>query len=263
MGFERNDLARLVHTRPLPAHAKHRRHGRAVDVGVQKPDAVAQLRQRDGEVGGDRRLAHAALAGRHGHEVPHARRDLRRVFLRRVQHVEAEVDGRAVDQNVHRHVRAKRLVNDALDGVGHVAGERRAFAGHDDGERHRPCRVVHRQAFDKAEADDVVAGRRLFDLAEGVEDGFGREEHRAGGFLGQRPTRLPRSVESERVLLRGRRGIGLVVVGLGQFGQILQLLSAYDEQFRVQLGFNPNRNRVFDQNGDGVDETSADDPVSN
>jgi len=52
-----------------------------------------------------------------------------------------------------------------------------------------------------------------------------------------------------------------LVIGLGQFGQILQLLSAYDEQFRVQFGFNPNRNCVFDQNREGVYETGTDDPV--
>ena len=42
--------------------AEHPRDREAVDVGVEHADRVAPLGQGDGEVGGDARLAHAALA---------------------------------------------------------------------------------------------------------------------------------------------------------------------------------------------------------
>ncbi len=61
----------------LDAH--HDRRTRAVDVGVHEADASAPLLQGQGEVGGDGRLAHAALAAGDGDEVLDVRqRDLGR-----------------------------------------------------------------------------------------------------------------------------------------------------------------------------------------
>ena len=48
--------------RRLLVGAEQRRLRRAIDVGVDQPDLLAHPRQRDGEVGRDRRLADAALA---------------------------------------------------------------------------------------------------------------------------------------------------------------------------------------------------------
>ena len=44
--------------------AEHARNGEAVDVGIDHTDLVTLRGQRDGEVGGDARLAHATLARR-------------------------------------------------------------------------------------------------------------------------------------------------------------------------------------------------------
>ena len=52
-------------------HTEHLGHRRAEDVAVQQAHLVAQSRQRDGQVGRDGRLAHAALARAHGYDVLH------------------------------------------------------------------------------------------------------------------------------------------------------------------------------------------------
>ena len=46
--------------------AEHQRDGRPVDVGVDEADGVALLGERHREVGGHRRLAHAAFAAGDG-----------------------------------------------------------------------------------------------------------------------------------------------------------------------------------------------------
>ena len=52
--------------------AEHQRHVGPVHVGIQQADRRAHAFQRDGQIHGDRRLAHAALAAGHGDEVLHA-----------------------------------------------------------------------------------------------------------------------------------------------------------------------------------------------
>ncbi len=59
----------LVDHRRRLVHAHHARDVRPVDVGVHQPDARARVRERDGEVDRDRRLADAALAARDGDDA--------------------------------------------------------------------------------------------------------------------------------------------------------------------------------------------------
>ncbi len=87
--LERLAVARLG----SPAHqAQHSRLARAVDVGVQDADAGAFSGERERDVNGDRRLADAALAGRHRDEVPHAR-----------QRLQPRLDGVRDDRRRHVH----------------------------------------------------------------------------------------------------------------------------------------------------------------
>ena len=78
-----------------PAHEpQHARLARAVDVGVEQPDARALAGQREREVHGHRGLADTALARRHGHEVVHAGQRLQTVLhgMRRDAARNAELD---------------------------------------------------------------------------------------------------------------------------------------------------------------------------
>ena len=61
------------HARPA-VHAEHARDRVAPDVGVERGGGVALGLKRGGEVGGQRGLAHAALARRHADHVLHRRR---------------------------------------------------------------------------------------------------------------------------------------------------------------------------------------------
>ena len=54
------------------AEAEHHRHAGSVNVGIHQADALAVHMQRECEVGGDGRLADAALSAGHGDDVFHA-----------------------------------------------------------------------------------------------------------------------------------------------------------------------------------------------
>ena len=66
----------------LVAHAQHQRDIGAVDVGVEQPDFVPHLDQRDGEVDRERGLADTALARTDGDDGVHARQRLRTLLRR-------------------------------------------------------------------------------------------------------------------------------------------------------------------------------------
>jgi hypothetical protein len=139
----------------------------AVDVGVDEADRQALHRHRDREVGGDRRLADAALArgdGVHAGEVAGlGEHDLALVVadergpqllaLRLVHHVELDLDGADAGHGT--------------DGLDHARGDRVAHGAAGDGEPHRdPCdavddlaRLHHLQVGDRA-ADLGVLDRR-------------------------------------------------------------------------------------------------------
>ena len=57
-------------------YVEHLRHRRTEDIGVEQSHLVTQSGERDGEVGRDGRLAHAAFSGAHGDDVLHAREHL-------------------------------------------------------------------------------------------------------------------------------------------------------------------------------------------
>ena len=97
--------------RELRLHAEHDRHVGSVDVAVDDADAAAALRERDGEVDGDGRLADAAFAGADRDDVLHAGQRLRARLRRRpprarialMLHVDARHAG-------HRHHGRARLI---------------------------------------------------------------------------------------------------------------------------------------------------------
>jgi hypothetical protein len=96
----------LVDRDRLLADAEDLRNRVAVDIGVEHADPVTELRERDREIRGERRLADAALAARDGdHAAVHRQPDHRvalgraaaqlrrqRLPLLRRHHVEAERD---------------------------------------------------------------------------------------------------------------------------------------------------------------------------
>ena len=71
-------LPSLPVTLGLPLFAEHERDVRAVDIGVKESDPLACRGERRRQVGGDGRLADAALAGANGDNVGNAGRELRR-----------------------------------------------------------------------------------------------------------------------------------------------------------------------------------------
>ena len=111
----------------------------AVDVGVDQPDAAAALLQGDGEVGGERRLADAALAARHrdqpaGHALG--------------GDDEADLAGPAAlgggaDLRLQRRARARRQAGRVEDDAGAVSFEAQGGAaaggGADGGDRNVLC----------------------------------------------------------------------------------------------------------------------------
>jgi hypothetical protein len=70
VGLGRHD--HLVEQHRRPVDAEHARDRESPDVGVDYPDALAAPREGDRQIGGDRRLAHAALA-RRDQQHPRAR----------------------------------------------------------------------------------------------------------------------------------------------------------------------------------------------
>ena len=69
---ERLDALAVVADRPLALQPQHAGLARSVDVGVEQPDPGAIQRQGQRQVDRGGRLADAALAGRHGHDVADA-----------------------------------------------------------------------------------------------------------------------------------------------------------------------------------------------
>ena len=61
--------------------AGHQRHGRSIDIRIRQADPVAQPRQGDGQVDGDRGLAHTAFAGSDPDDVPHLRQFFQGQFI--------------------------------------------------------------------------------------------------------------------------------------------------------------------------------------
>src|SRR5213080_2472581 len=81
------DQASAFNRPRLVLDAEHPGDARAVDVGVEEAGALAEARERQGEVGGDGRLADAALAAGDGEHAPDAGNRLRsppRLGLRRL-----------------------------------------------------------------------------------------------------------------------------------------------------------------------------------
>ena len=62
--FDRDQLVVLRFGLGVPRIEDHRLR-RAVDIGIDQPDLVAGTLERDREIGGERRFAHAALARSH------------------------------------------------------------------------------------------------------------------------------------------------------------------------------------------------------
>jgi hypothetical protein len=67
----RNDALAIGHR--LAVHAEHGRNAGTIDVGIEQPDARAELLQAEREIGGDGALADAALAAHHEHDALHRR----------------------------------------------------------------------------------------------------------------------------------------------------------------------------------------------
>ena len=97
---ERDDALAVFAGRTRAEQAHHQRQRRAVDVGVQQADLAAQIRQRDGDVGGDRALSHPALAGADQDDVLHRRDKIVGIVL---------FGGRRADVGSERDLHARKL----------------------------------------------------------------------------------------------------------------------------------------------------------
>ena len=149
--------------------AEHRRHRRAVDVGVEQADRRAVLPQRQREVGRDRRLADAALARGDRDDVLHARQPIAArlaELLRAPRRVDVELD---------------------LAGAGRLgAASRTAFSSSSRVRMRRRRQLqldarlvaVAEQLLDVAERDDVLAEQRVLTFASAARQLLDVECHR-------------------------------------------------------------------------------------
>src|ERR1700730_10660431 len=110
MLFDRVKMLVIDRARTLVAGAEHHRNRGAVDVRVHQADAEAQLRERDREIGGDRRLADSALAAAHRDDVLRSRQPYASSLL-------AEFRFDATDAKLDI-VESESMANRLMDSVG-------------------------------------------------------------------------------------------------------------------------------------------------
>jgi hypothetical protein len=188
--LERQDLA-VGRDLRAPADVEHARDRVPPDVGVEDADLLALRRKRRRQVGGDRRLAHAALAGADAHDVG----DLRERAGRQLAAAELLLEAGLllVGEDVEGDVDTGHALEGAdggADGVLEVAADGAAGRGQRDGDVDRPVgarvdRPDHLELHDGAtqlRVDD--GGQRLEDLVtggHGIHSGKRVAVPRAGG----------------------------------------------------------------------------------
>ena len=196
VALERRDLVvRAGLGLALDAH--HQRHVGPGDVRIEQADRCAGLRERNGQVDGDRALPHAALARGDRDRVLDAGEQLLRL-------------GRAgpPDHRPPRHVdelgseALEHSLDVAVDLVLERAGRRRQL------DRQADPRPVDLDVLDHVERDDVAPELGLLDGAQRVEDRASRKSGSCGGSsLG-----LPATCGTSRVEILPR----LEVTGVGR-----------------------------------------------
>ena len=139
---------------PRLGDAEHHRHRGAVDVGVEQADAMAELRQRQREVGGDGRLADAALAAGDRHHVADLGDQVGILGDRLLRRLLA---GGGLG-HVHVDLRLRHAgegADDPLHLVAHLLAGRRIVGGHLEVHHHRAG--IRLDLVYEAEGDDVPA----------------------------------------------------------------------------------------------------------
>ena len=162
------------------ADAEHARLRVAPHVGVEHAHGLALGPQRGGEVGGQGRLAHAALARADADDVRDLRERalgqaaaaellLQRALLLVAEHVEVDIDaGHALEG-------ADRLCHGGLE----MAADRAARRGQRHGDVDDPGGVMDRDRADHVELDDGAPELRVDDRLQGLGDLLSRRhEHR-------------------------------------------------------------------------------------
>ena len=166
MRLEGNDF--LVAHLGLLGHAQHPRDVGAIDVSVHDPHRKPLLRQRDGEVGGDGRLAHASLSTRNRHDVAEVGK---LDGLRRSRHgpglrlgVALWAWGRSPwFHDLDLHLRDPLHFPDSRAGLSNEG--RRIVTTQEKRERHTPI-VTHRQVLNHPGGDRVVVHPGVPDVGE-------------------------------------------------------------------------------------------------
>ena len=152
--------------------AEHPGLTRPIDVRIEKADARTLLSQREREVHGDRRLADAALARRHGHDIAHAAEGL-----------QALLDG--VRDDVADDLESDRLgVRQATTVLGQQADELCTTSVHGKAARHHdlPVLPVRRDGERCAGRAERLRGLRHDEPTEMFrEPGFVESGHGACG----------------------------------------------------------------------------------
>ena len=151
--------------------AEHQADAGPVDIAIAEPDAglIFFSAQRDGEIGRDGRLAHAALAAGDRDDVFHALdlglRERAALGLKRLAdgRADVEVNSGLADAGNRFESGGGRLLD--LFGDLRIGGR--------DRDPHRDARAVDLHVLDHAEGNDVPRIAGIFNAAKLREDGIG------------------------------------------------------------------------------------------